>query len=302
MLRKTASYALAILLAFALLPSCKSGTDNGSGATGDPVELKLNFRPGDKYLYSTEVKQKINMMGMSMDQNMTMEMIYSASGEEGGNKKLDITYDRIMLSMMSIGGKIDYDSRNPSGGDSSLAFVNSLVGKSFSISVAPNGDIVKVDGLSDLIGSFAAADPQTRAAMESQFSDTAVRLMMQNSFDMYPGKAVKVGESWSKKSSMSFSGISVNVENTYTLKSVADGKATVGLVSVMDLPKMNMTDQAGMTMEMKGKQEGSMEIELATGRIISGKTTQSINGKLGAGDKEMPMDINGDIVISSSRK
>lgn len=291
-----------MLLTLALLPSCKSGSDNGTGS-GEAVELKLNFPTGDKYLYTTEVKQQINMMGISMDQSMSMGMVYSASGEEGGNKKLNITYDHIRLSMMSMRDQIVYDSRDSSKNDSTFSFIGNLVGKSFSISVAPNGDIVKTEGLSDLVSSFAGSDPQTQAAMSSQFSDTAMRQMMQNSFDMYPGKPVKVGETWSKKSVMSMSGMSIAMENTYTLKSFADGKAVIGVSSTMTLPKMDMS-QGSMTMqiEMKGTQEGTMDVEQATGRIISGKTSQNINGKMSAGGQEMPMDIKGDITISSSKQ
>ncbi len=126
---------------------------------------------------------------------------------------------------------------------------------------------------------------------------------MQNSFDMYPGKVVKVGESWNKHTTMGVSGFNINMENTYTLKSITAGKATVGVVSEMKLPATDM-NQGGMhmKMEMTGKQDGTMEIDVATGQIISGKTHQVINGKINVGGQEMPMDMAGDILISSKKQ
>lgn len=289
-LKKSAAFLLLCCLSVCLLYSCK---------TDDGVSLKLNFKPGDKFLYATEVNQKVNG---NMEQSMLMEMIYGYSGEEGGNKKLDITYDHIRINATTPMGSSLYDSRETSEGEA--AFMNGLIGKTFTITIAPNGDIVKIDGLGGLIQALAGnADSETKAQVESQFSDTAVRLMMQNSFDLYPGKNVKEGEEWGKKSTMSFSGINVNVENTYTLKSVKDGIASVSVSSRMDLPRMEMPGQGGVPMqiEMKGKQEGTMEVELASGRIISGKTTQQISGKISAQGNEMPMEIGGDITISSKK-
>lgn len=294
--------ALIILVSFGtFVSSCKSGPD-GKG-TGDAVTLKLNFKPGDKYLYSTQVNQKINSMGMSMDQSMTMDMVYEDAGADGDNKKLAITYDHIAMKNTTPMGVMDYDSKKPSATGSGMSFMDSLIGKSFSLSVAPNGDIVSVDGLGNLVKSLTATDAETKAEIDNQFSDTAIKLMMQNSFDLYPGKPVKVGETWGKKSKMGFSGINVEVENTYTLKSVNDGKATVSVKSVMNLEPTDMGAQAGipMKMEMKGSQDGTMEVDIATGQIISGKTSQVINGKMSASGQDMPMDIKGDIIISSKK-
>src|ERR1700748_479665 len=78
--------------------SCRSGT----GSNGAAVDLKMNFKDGDRYLYTTKINQNIGLMqGLSMDQNMTVEMIYTGKGEASGNKTLDITYDHIAMEMKS---------------------------------------------------------------------------------------------------------------------------------------------------------------------------------------------------------
>lgn len=302
--RKIIFILLTCISAGILVPSCKSGPEKGSTVSSEAVDLKLNFKPGDKFLYSTKIDQKIGYTeNMSMNQSMLMEMVYAYSGEEGGNKKLSITYDHIVMNMTSPMGNTTYDSKDPKRGETDMKMMDNLIGKSFSISVAPNGDIVKVDSLADLINSLSASiDKSASSEIASQFSDTAVKLMMQNSFDIYPGKVVKVGETWSKKSQMGFSGIKVNVENTYTLKSVSGNKATIAVTSVMTLPKTNMGAAAGgMEMEMTGKQEGTIDVDISSGQIISGKTAQDIKGTMTGMGQKMPMTIKGDITISSKR-
>ncbi len=267
------------------------------------TELKINFKKGDKYLYTTQVNQKINSFGMQMEQGMQMEMIYAYSGDEGANKKLDITYNHVMITMNSPMGQMKYDSKDSGQKDPEYAFMDNLIGKSFYITVAPNGDIVNVGGLSELIRSLpASTDNDVRASMESQLGDTAIKLMMQNSFDMYPGKKVAVGDTWTKKTMTNYSGVNINVENTYTLKAVNGSQASVGIVSIMSLPSADsLNNGVPMQMEMNGKQEGTLEIDIASGQIISGKTTQTIEGKLSANGQTIPMSINGDITISSKK-
>lgn len=276
----------------------------------EPVTLKLNFKPGEKYLYTTQVSQNINAtvngMNSGMEQSMLMEMIYVYEGEEAGNKKLKITYDHVSMNLNTAMGPVQYDSRKPGSiASTDMAFMNNLIGKSFIIVVAPNGDIAAVDSLDALVNSLSAnEDANVRSSLESQFSDTTIRMMMQNSFDMYPGKPVKVGESWSKKSVMAMGSfnINVNVENTYTLKSVDGGKATIALASAMSLPATDMSSATGTPtqIQMSGNQEGTMEMDIATGQILSGKTTQKITGNI-SGGQSIPISITGDMTISSKK-
>ncbi|WP_118974066.1 DUF6263 family protein [Taibaiella koreensis] len=302
--RKGAGLWLACCLSLLVLFSCKSGSENSG--SGNAITIKINFKPGEKYLYTTKVNQKINSLNTTMDQSMVMEMVYAYEGEEGNNKKLKITYDHVAMSLTTPMGPVQYDSKTPEKSPADMAFMNELIGKSFSIKIAPNGDIAAVEGLGELIKSLSGnADGNTRAAMESQFSDTAIRMMMQNSFDLYPGKEIKVGESWGKKSvmGMGLQGINVNMENTYTLKSISNGKATVAVVSAMNLPATDMSAAAGVPMQirMNGKQEGTMELDINTGQILSGKTTQNIEGQISGGGQTIPMNITGDVLINSKK-
>jgi len=99
---------------------------------------------------------------------------------------------------------------------------------------------------------------------------------------------------------MGFSGMKVNVENTYVLKSIEGNKATIAMTSAMNLPKSDNDTVAAMV-QMTGKQEGTIDIDISSGQIISGKTTQDIKGTMTVMGQQMPMNIKGNIVISSKR-
>lgn len=286
-----------------IAPGCKSGGSKDSSG-GDLVSLKLNFKAGDKFLYSTHVDQKIESVA-AVNQNVVMDMIYACTGDEGGNKKLSITYDYISMKMSSPMGSASYDSRDPSKSDMSMTMADSLIGKSFSVFVSPDGQIKKVDGLAELINTLnKRGDKKAGAEAASAFSDTAVMQLMQASFGMYPDHPVKVGEQWVKKSQTGFSGINVDVESTYTLTTVEGNKAVISMNAVMSLPKSDMGPTgSGMQLEMKGTQQGTLDVDIPTGQIISGKTKQDIKGTMtvpGMG-QPMPMNIKGDITLITKK-
>jgi hypothetical protein len=286
----------------AMYPSCKSGSGNSGTA---PIDLKMNFKSGDKYIYTTKINQNIGMMeGMTMNQNMTMEMLYACTGDNAGNKNLDITYQHILMEMNGPMGVMKYDSKEPSKREASgFDIMDSLIGKSFGLTVAPNGNIISVNGLDKLLQAFSGGDAKMQAGIKNQLSDTGVRMMMQNSFDMYPGHAVKVGDTWNKKTQMTFSGIDVNVDNTYTLTSVQDGKANLTLSSLLELPKTSMENSPGGTqMELSGKQDGNIEIEIASGQVISSKINSDIKGKMTMGGAPQNISIKGVINVNSNKQ
>lgn len=283
----------------AFMSSCKSGNSK------DAIDLKLNFKTGDKYLYTTGIDQNISLMqGLNMNQNITMEMLYNCKSDSAGVKALDITYDHIVMSMTSPMGEMKYDSR--SGGQSPMGtnLMDSLIGKTFTLNVAPDGKILSVTGLDALIASFNTGDnPMEQQNVKNQLNDTAIRMMMQNSFDMYPGHKVSVGDTWSKKQQMTVSGIDISMDNTYTLKSVENGNATLSVASDLNLPKTELgADSVKTQMELSGKQNGTIEVDIATGQVLNSKIVSDISGKMVMENTPQNISIKSTISVSSKKQ
>ncbi|KAA5533623.1 hypothetical protein F0919_13885 [Taibaiella lutea] len=289
--------ACLFLSGYTFMTSCKSGSNT------DAIDLKLNFKAGDKYLYTTQIDQTIGIMqGLTMNQNMVMDMVYNCKSDNAGVKSIEATYNHILISMTSPMGEMKYDSKDPKQDVMGMNIMDSLIGKSFVMDIAPDGQIIKVSGLDAIVASFNMVNnPAAQQNIKNQLNDTAIRMMMQSSFDMYPGHKVKVGDTWNKKQQMTVSGINIGMENTYSLKSVENGKATLSVTSDLSLPKTEMgADSVKTQMELNGKQEGTIELDIATGQVISSKTISDIKGKMTM--QNAPEDINIKSTISVSSK
>jgi len=264
----------------------------------EKVNLKINFQPGDKYQYTTNIEQDITTMGtVNIKMNFTIDMLYEMFPKEGDLQKLGVTYDRLVLQGSTPMGEMTYDSKNPDKSTSGINEMGNIVGKTIYVYLNTDGTLQKVEGLDQL------KDP----AMEklhpgSPVTDSSFTMMMQNAFDVYPGKPVSVGAHWEKNTVMAISTFKFNMKSTYTLASVKDGIADITVVSELKLPEMEM-EQNGFKMKMKmnGRQEGNMEVDVATGQIISGATTQNIEGQMNAGGQEMPMTIKSTIHTKSKK-
>lgn len=283
-----------------LLHACGSGTNSGEG-----IQLQLNFKPGDKYLYTTDMQQEISYQGMAnLKQDVLMGMLYEMKEAEGENKKLSISYQQIKMNTTSPMGSITYNSEFDTTMDQSvLAIMGRIIGKSFDVLIAPDGTIVSVHGLDSIVTALTQGNGDLQVDIKNQFSDSSIKMMMASSFDMYPGKTVKPGDSWTKKSSMNFSGFTITIESTYTLQSVNGDIATLKAHSTMTLPSKKTEDQGiPLEMELNGTQNATMELSVSSGHIISAKTDQDIKGKIKAGGQEMPMDIKGTIKVTGEKQ
>ena len=126
---------------------------------------------------------------------------------------------------------------------------------------------------------------------------------MDATLGIFPDKPVKVGESWTKNTTMNIQPFSMAIEAKYTLKSVADGKANIDVASVI---KVNPAGQADPRMkdvkiDLNGTQSGTMVVETESGQLLSSNIKQSISGKINAQGMGMPMNVTG-IIKTTSKK
>jgi len=297
-IQKLATCSLFALSA-GIFTSCQSGTDGTGGKEEDGIKLAFNLKPGTKYLYSIENNQNINM-GMEMQQNMLMEYIYDITSAEGHNRKMSVTLDHIKIDGKMMGQNMSYDSKDPnSATNNPLAAAGSSIGKSFSVTVSPGGEIIKVEGFGDLMKE---ADPQGQG-MPQQLNDSTIKKMMGATLDMFPGKPVKIGESWIKNTTMDVQPFSMAMEIKYTLKSVADGKANIDVSTSI---KVNPAGQADPRMkdvkiDLSGTQSGTVIVEIESGQLLSGDIKQSITGKINTQGMEVPMTVTG-VIKTTSKK
>lgn len=280
------------------------------GCKGDAVDLKLNFQPGSKYVSTMETKMIMEQsaMGQTMKTNndMTMETTYDVAAGGGSDKRITVTYDRIAMAVSNNMVSMAYDSNDPSKQDSSLKTIGNMLHQPFTMTVSDKGEIKQVEGLDKIVGSIG--DPTTpegarmREQMKTMFNDTAVRSMMQQSLNIFPGQPVHKGETWKKTYTTSAGPVNLKIDNTYKLMSVSNGTAHIDVNSKITSAANTMPGMENMKIDMAGDQKGNMDVEVATGLVTDSKLKQNIKGNISAMGMQIPMTITSDIHITGQKK
>jgi hypothetical protein len=290
----------AVVLATVLLASCQSS---------DPVEIKFNLQPGSRYRYTTDTKQEISQTfggsEMKMQQDMNYEMTYDVKGAAGGQRDIAITYTRIAMKSANPMGTLEWDSKDPSKQNPILKPMGSMVNKTFTMTATENGEIVKLDGLQNILSSAMDTNNPAGSGMQEQmnqsFSDSALRQMMQQSLQFYPGKAVRPGDSWKRTMTMAAGPLSLTLDNTYKLKSVSGGKAKVEVDTKIAGKPGGAGMAQGMSIDLKGSQDGTMNVDISSGLLEDAELKQHLKGATSVNGMNLPMRIESTVTMKGEK-
>ncbi len=264
----------------------KSGAATGKSGSGDTYDLKFNLKPGTAYTYDMDVMQNVEAAGTNSTNNLYSKYTFNVKEAAAGNSKIEVIYDLMRMEMKSMGNTVKMSSEDQT--PASEGFRN-MVNKPFSMTVSPEGKVVSIDGWENIDKSGAMKAEDLKQSMET-------------SLNIFPNKAVKVGDTWKKDAAMSMQMFKMNISSTYTLTEVKGNTATISMDSEIKMGQDNNTESNGMKMEMKGTQKGKMEVELSTGMTLSGNITQDIKGEMQAQGQKMPMSIKSEIKITGKQK
>ena len=228
-----------------------------------------------------------------------------------GNAWMDITYEWIYVKTSSAGVVMEYDSANPPAEATEMSdMYAAMIGKGYSIKVAPSGEVLEVQGIEEMMAEMWAdmgADQATIDQMEQflgdSFTDEGMKDLMGNTFLEFPLDQVAIGDTWFV--SVSTSGLmAMMVDTTYTLLEYEDGLATIDESSIMYTnPESEPAELMGVQIiyDLSGTQEGTVVVDTETGWTVSANYTQAFDGEMRMvyGDEEMvvPISITSNITI-----
>ena len=287
---------------------------------GGSKKLDLRLRLGQGKSYSTKmvadqtITQTIQGQTQEIKQTIGMAYTYDVKKvESDGSAQVDIAYDWILYSQDGPMGKSEYDSSNPPATlpDAALGYA-ALLGKGFSMTVTPLGEVTGVQGIDALLwgilDTLNVPAGSTRDALlenlQAQFGEEAMKESFEKATAIYPEKPVAVGDSWSKKLVLAM-GMPMIVDNTWTLKSRKDGVAFVDVKStIAPNPDAKPMEISGMTVsyEVSGDQNGTLELDEATGWPLRSNMTQNLSGQISAAGMTWPITIVSDIRFEPWKK
>ncbi|MCH2045865.1 MAG: DUF6263 family protein [Saprospiraceae bacterium] len=288
-----------------------TATANSTPAgNGESIRLKVNLNQGDKVVFEMTTVQDISqsMMGQSMDIKQTIGMGYTMEVTEKNADVASIknTYDWMQYEMGGVPGMsgMNFDSRKDGQSGIMADIMSGMIGKSFMMDLNESGKVSNVSGTDVILEAMmeGVSDPaqkmQMRAQMEQQFGEEAMAKSMEQMMTQYPDKDLKVGDTWTQKSSVA-SGYPMIVETTYTVKSISANEVVLNVDGSIATEEGATMEASGMSMEvnLSGKQGGDLVINAANGLPKSAKMTQDIKGDMKAMGQEIPMSIKSTIDI-----
>ena len=282
-----------------------------SGTTIVSAQINLSFNPekGKKYEYRQELNQNIkqNMMGQEipMETEMNVTYLMEITDVKAEEIHTQFTYKEFAYIISSPMMKMGYDSKNPVEDPTFLdqlfgSMFGTLIDKPFTVIIAPDGSIKSVTGMKEIVDSMVGETGNDQMAsqiggqMKMQFNDDAMKNMLEQSFKIYPNRAVKKGDSWNLQSTTEINNINVLSKTKYILKDVSKNTAIV-------LVESEIAMKPGESMEgnLAGTQTGTISIDPKTGMTLSGETTQIIKGVMQIQGFEVQLDINSKTKIAT---
>lgn len=281
-----------LLTAACLLLACNNKHNNDEAIT-----LKFNLPPGKTYDYNLDMNMamKGNVNGQPLDLHNTMATGYhfTSVSDSAGWKKMQAAISRIAMNINSNGQKVNYDSDKP--GDTSdvtthtmAQVLGAITNAQFYFTINSKGEIGSVTGIDDMMQhAMSSVNSPAGVAMasgiSSSFSEDNFKQNLQQSFNMYPDKPIKPGDTWTNTTTMNNQGAQMKMDNNYTLQSVTDSVANIKVNSKITAPG------SGAAMGLNGTMTGIMKFDIPTGVAIDGDLNMNLNMTMNTGGQITPM-------------
>jgi hypothetical protein len=277
-------------------------TLNACAARG-PYELSLRLPQGrvTNYWMTTDqtVRQVLPGQTVTVTQKSTTEYRFSVrQSTPDGAMDIEVVYEQITLESRSPTGELLFDSRDPEQSSSALRGMQSLIGQGFRILVDRRGRIRNILGLEAMLekvrsSSAALTNPAFAATVERYFNPNTIEASLAGFFDFIPEMKVLPGDTWQTERSGG-PGLAMRLRNTWKLREVRRGRA------LLDLSTTIVSEGSAAEGGLSGTQEGSVELELATGSLVSAFTRQRLRGSIVVRGLPVPMEITGSATIRAT--
>ena len=287
-----------------------------SGASAqDAKTFRYKMDPSDQLIYrlTTETKVAQSIAGMSFDsevKNVDVSVRTLQKVDDDGNLVIQSENKILKASLKSAAvGEYKYDSQSPTNekgsalGAAMTPLYDTLKGAYVTLTVSPRGEVVKLDGLSDLLSGVLKENPLTQQFGGMMGTDEAGAMTYGDSFVQFPEHAIKPGDTWE-----------VPFELTVPKMGTFKGKTTCkyeGPDKVGDRATIRFTEKTEMTFDLNiesdaagvtgtiSSTEGSAtaQFDPELGQVVSKISTMKLGGSLmvKAGGQELMLQQDQDV-------
>lgn len=246
------------------------------------VELRWKLEPGSVVVYrqAQETTSATPMGEITQSQSTVVRQEVLGVGPDG-EADIRVTHESLSFEQDGPMGRQSWDSESDEDpADPAMAMAASLVGRSFEMTMAPDGRILRVAGMEDVLDEMLAGisdDPavaaQARGMMESMFGEEGLETMMQQSMQPLPHGSVAPGHEWDHTLSVRMPFGTISSEYRYVLREVTTegGRqvAKIDLTGTMgSLDPDPSNPMAGMMEMSGGEMSGEITFDIDRGLLL----------------------------------
>jgi len=271
---------------------------------GQQVELRWKFEPGLSLAYRMTMTNETEMpndMGV-----MVMEQIMSNHWEvldvnEEGDATVEVSTDRVQMRMQSPMGNMEIDSAGDTSSDPTGGMLSAMAGTTYTLVFDAAGKIKEVRGLEEMRDKLMAAtgqasNPAVNQAFEQMTSEDGIKNMMEQGFASWPQEPVGPGDSWDAGFDMTMPMLGTMIyDMTLTLDRIEErGGRSIAIIASsgsIEVTPDNSPDNpaAGMMEITNAAIIGTMEWDVAAGRLLRTTQDTTMEMSIAAGGQEMTM-------------
>jgi len=282
-------------LPFVLLTACGGNTKETSD---EGYDLLHKATKGETYSIHLDWNEKISSTDSTGNTQLTeirMENVMDYLVTDVDDKGVATIKGK--YASMKMG---DFDSKDSSTYKNEMGMMYKLMAsKEIVMEIDNKGNVLEVTGAE---GMYSMGMPN------SPLDDNKImQENIQGSLGIFPGKKVKKGDTWEKTHAISF-GYPCIYHDTYTLKDVKDGMATIELKSEMEPNREALPTYfpggVELRQELAGTQTGTIVLDIEKGKIMSTDCARKINGKAKGqmGNKPVELVMSVDLKVKTEVK
>jgi hypothetical protein len=304
----------AMISIFCMLIITIAAVMTGCGNKG--TQLPLAFEAGDVHRYehftSTKTVTTITMLNTNQTQTETNMLQFTfkvAALNPDGFAEMNVTIDGAKATQRISGGM---PGMNQNTGEIMDQVAKSIVGKSLTLSVSPQGEVSSIDGMSEIRNAATTTvkaelekmansgmpgvdmvSGTLKAQVDAAFSHDAFKVILEEILIVRPPKAIKEGDSWLHPVT-TVSGIPLMSNNTYTLTQRGESDVILNESSQIKTSSDNGVEVSGMRIAFDVEGTGTSTVRLD-------KTTFWVNTVTGETALKGSMTISGGILPSEMK-
>jgi hypothetical protein len=253
----------------------------GTTLLAQDVTLRYQWTKGESIKYRMTNESTVNLTGLPGIGEMTtstaivqVQTLTADAIAADGAATILTKIDSMKMDVVNPMLTISYDSANPPApGTNPMAeqigsAMKAVVGQTLTMVMEPTGAIRSLQGAAKMMEGASAGGLGAMGGLN--LSDDALKGTMGQTFATFPGRAVKVGDTWQAEVKAPNPMGTMTISGTFTLKGLEGNVARIGYAQVIKTEVTSAPAPMSVTMA-EGKGEGEMTFDRAAGRIL--KTT-----------------------------